>query len=377
MRTKTCGGLAGAALLAAGIAGPAAAADADDNAYLEGIVIGTYQATGESHIDGQKIDDEANGELYLFGALDMGPGAWNLEVRAATTPADHGVSSFYGSNASVGETTDGDGDGRIAVTQLFYELPMGLGDLRAGLLDPTAVLDGNDVANTEYTQFLAGAFVNNPTIGFPSFVLGGAYQGNTPGHLGYKLFVGSDSGLQAEDDPTYHNVFAVGGHRGGYRKGVFTGAELDWHADGYTAQAGVWYDTGEVAPLGRTDGGENGYGLYALAGTPLAAGRLEGRAGIANEDAQAAANFLSLAYELPLRFANRDTTLGVAVARTGDSGRLAFDSDPIYRAEAYWRINVAGSFYVSPDLQYINNAGFEAGRDDVLIGGTRVGYEFY
>lgn len=298
----------------------------------------------------------------------MGPGTWNLEVRGSTTPRSNGVSGFYGSNASVGETTNDDGDGRIAATQFFYELPVGPGQFRAGLLDPTALLDGNDVANDEYSQFLADSLVNNPTIGFPSFVLGGAYQGQATQHIDYKLFVGSDSGLQ-EDDASYHNVFAIDGHhRDGYRKGAFSAAELGYHANGYTAQAGVWYDTGKTGQLGRLNGDEHGYGVYTLAGVPLGIGQLEGRAGIANDDAQAAANFLSLAYQLPVQFSNRDTTLGVAVARTGDSDHLAFNSEPIYRAEAYWRVNVASSFYVSPDVQYVNNAGFDSNRDGVLIG---------
>src|SRR5699024_4411396 len=121
-------------------------------------------------------------------------------------------------NALAGETLDSNGDGRIAVTQLFYELPVGPGQFRAGLLDPAAVLDTNDVANNEYAQFMADAFVNNLSIGMPSFVLGAAYQGDINRNLGYKLFVSSDSGLEAEDDPTYSNVFSLRGDRGDYRK---------------------------------------------------------------------------------------------------------------------------------------------------------------
>lgn len=373
MQQTTGGACLGAALLMMGLS-PVALADGN-NASIEGIVMGTYQAASKSHVGGQDIDGEGNGELYLFGTLDMGPGTWNLEVRGSTTPRSNGVSSFYGSNASVGETTNDSGNGRIAATQFFYELAVGPGQLRAGLLDPTALLDGDDVANDEYTQFLADSFVNNPTIGFPSFVLGGAYQGQATKNIGYKLFVGSDSGLQ-EDDASYHNVFAIGGHRDGYRKGAFTSAELNFHANGYTAQAGAWYDTGRTDQLGRLNGDEHGYGIYALAGIPLGTGRLAARAGIANDDAQAAANFLSLAYQLPVQFSDRDTTLGVAIARTGDSDHLAFNSEPIYQLEAYWRINVAGPLYVSPDVQYVNNAGFDSDRDGVLIGGARVGVEF-
>lgn len=372
---KLWGVLAGSLLTLWGSPGTALA-DQTNNASLEGIVVGTYQAASRSHVDGQDVHNEANGELYLMGTLDMGPGTWHMEVRGSTTPRDNGVTTFYGSNALVGETLNSSGDGRISATQLFYELPLGAGDFRVGLLDPTSLLDGNDIANDEYTQFMADAFVNNPAISFPSFVLGGAYVGQATKHIGYQLFVGSDSGLEDDDDPSYSNVFEVTGHRDGYDKGAFTAGELDWQAGGYSLQGGAWYDTGRVAAVGMDNGGERGYGVYGLAGAQLGAGRIEGRAAIANKDAQAAANFLSLAYQRPFQLSGHDTTLGVAISRTGDSSRLAYRSDPIYQAEVYWRIHAFGPLYVSPDLQYIDNADFEADNDGVVIGGARVSMAF-
>jgi hypothetical protein len=344
---------------------------AENNASLEGIIAGTYQAASKSD-----VQNEASGTLFLLGSLDMGPGTWYLEVRGSITPRDNGVTRVYDSNALVGETLNSDGEGRIAVTQLFYKLPVGPGQFRAGLLDPTALLDGNDTANDEYTQFLADAFVNNPSIGFPSFVLGAAYEGDLTRHLDYKLFAGSDSGLEDDSDPTYSNVFSITGHRNGHRKGAFLSGELGWHANGYSVQGGLWYDTGKVGHLGYRQGTENPYGFYVLAGALVGPGRLEARAGLVNPDAQAAANALSLSYQLPIQLADRETILGVAVARTGDSDELAFQSKPIYQAEAYWRIDVIGPLHVSPDIQYIKHAGFEASRGGAWIGGVRVSVTF-
>lgn len=88
-----------------------------------------------------------------------------------------------------------------------------------------------------------------------------------------------------------------------------------------------------------------------------------------------AANFVSLAYQLPLGASNLDGTLGLAVARTGASDEIA-GADPIYQTEVYWRINVAGSLYVSPDVQYIDNAGFDSHNDGVVIGGVRAAVTF-
>lgn len=343
---------------------------ADNNANLSGIVAGTYQAG-----TGSNINDEGNGQVYLFGTMDMGPGTWNMEVRAGTTPAANGVSSVDGSNALVGETTDDNGSGRIAITQLFYELGVGPGQLRVGLLDPTAVMDGGEIANDEYTQFLADAFVNNPTIGFPSFVLGAAYQGQLNSNLNYKLFVGSDSGLE-EADHTYNNVFEVDGDRGTHSKGAYTNAELDWHNEaGYAVKGGIWYDTGNVTKVGSGTGDTNPYGFYAILAAPVSNGRVQLRAGFANNDAQAQANFVSVAYQQPLALSQHDATIGVGVARTGASGNLP-SGDAIYRAEAYWRVNIVDSFYVTPDIQYVINPGFDSRHDDGLVGGVRVGYLF-
>lgn len=363
----------GAALLLAGFTTGAFAAD--NNAHVEGMLVGTYQAANHSRVNGQDVNNEANGQLELYGTMDMGPGTWNLEVRGSTTPRDNGVTSFYGSNALVGETLDSNGDGRISVTQLFYELPVGSGHFRVGLVDPTALLDGNDVANDEYTQFLADAFVNNPTIGFPSFVLGMGYEGKVSEHVDYRLFAGSDSGLEAEDDPTYHNVFDLGGRRDGHRKGAFVGGELGWHANGYALKAGTWYDTGKVDQLDAS-GDTNAYGFYALGTMPVGSGQLQARAGIANDKAQDAANFVSLAFQQPVQVGGRESILAFAVGRTGDSNKLGANTDPIYQAELYWRINVAGSFYVTPDVQYIKNPGFDGSQDGALVAGVRMGLVF-
>src|SRR5699024_6206006 len=151
-------------------------------------------------------------------------------------------------------------------------------------------------------------------------------------------------------DPTYRNVV----HMSEDGKGVFSAGELGWHARGYMAKAGLWYDSSDHAKLGGSPGSNvDNYGAYVLAGGPAGPGRWDFRAGIANDRAQAVANFLALAYSMPIQ----NTTLGVAVARSGDSSHLPFDSSPIYQAEVYWRVNVYKTAYITPDLQYVMNSG--------------------
>lgn len=90
-------------------------------------------------------------------------------------------------NGDAGSALNGNGDGRLQISELRYALPVrDFGTLSFGLLDPTAFLDttshanptaGPDfsgIANDETTQFLGNSFVNNPVVEFPDYTLGAA-----------------------------------------------------------------------------------------------------------------------------------------------------------------------------------------------------------
>ncbi|MES1925792.1 hypothetical protein [Salinisphaera sp. T31B1] len=341
-----------------------------DRAAVSGILIGTFQNTSQDRVDGQSVEAEGNGQLYLFGDRDMGPGTWHLEVRAGTTPRSRGVTRFYGEvNDSVGETVDADGNGRIAATQFYYELDAAGGDLAVGLLDATGLLDANDVADDEYTQFLGTSFVNNPSVDYPSFALGADYQRDINDNLGFQAFLSSSGGLGDQDDPTYGNVFDVGESG----KGVFAGTEMLWEAGPLYGDVGVWYngaDHTELAHPGRDR--KTNYGTYTSIGSGLAGGQWVAQGGIANDKVAAAANFMGLAYEHPAG----DVIVGTGVARIGVSDDQPEPADSVVQAEVYARIPLGRDVYVTPDLQYVNNSGFDPTLDDVLVAGARAGLEF-
>jgi|GEM_PF-3004560 hypothetical protein len=48
------------------------------------------------------------------------------------------------------------------------------------------LLDANEIAADEYTQFLGTSFVNNPSIQYPSFALGANYQIDFTAYFGYQ-----------------------------------------------------------------------------------------------------------------------------------------------------------------------------------------------
>lgn len=300
----------------------------------------------------------------------MGAGAWNLELRASTTPRKNGVTAFYGEvNDAVGETLNSDGDGRIAATQLFYGLTVGGGELSIGLLDATGLLDANEIADDEYSQFLGGSFVNNPSIEYPSFALGLNYRGSISKNLGYQVFVSSTGGLEDENNPTYNNVVNVGD--GG--KSVFVGSELLVNVGETYGSFGAWYNGADHTQLRNTViNNKDNYGGYISGGGVLGPGQWAAWGGIANAKVSPAANFIGAAYALDIQRA----TLGVGLARIGDSDYLPGKTNAIVQAEIYLRINVYQSFYVTPDLQYVNNSGFDPDRDGVFVGGLRAGLEF-
>jgi len=351
-------------------AGAAHAAEPANNAHVSGVLVGTYQAAGESQVDGRDVNNEGNAQLYLLGDLAMGPGTWYLELRAGTTPPDQGVTSFYGEvNDAVGETLNANGHGRVAATQLFYQLPVASGDLSVGLLDPSGILDANDIADNEYTQFMGTSFVNDPTVEYPAFALGANYGGKLTHGLGYQLFVSSTGGLEDAEDPTYNNVVDVGEHG----KGVFSAGELLWQAGGMSGDVGVWFSSGDHAALeDASDDGRDNYGVYLSGGGQVGPGRWVAWAGLANDRVSAAANFLGAAYSQTVG----RSTLGLGLARIGVSDHQPEPADSIVQAEAYWRIRLAGRAYVTPDLQYIDNSGFNPDRDGVVVGTLRVGLEF-
>lgn len=348
-------------------------ADMARNASVSGILIGTYQLASESEVNGQDVEDEANAQLYLFGELDMGPGTWFMEVRGGTTPQEDGVTSFFGEvNDTVGETLDEDGEGRFAVTQLYYGLTVGRGELSLGLLDSSANLDTNPIADDEYTQFLGSSFVNNPSIEYPSFALGAVYAGELSGNLGYTVLASSTGGLEDSADPSYDNVFDVDEDG----KGAFLAGELRWNTASLDGNVGIWYNGADHSdlddPFPSADDDEKNYGVYTSVGGDIGPGRWVGWGGLANEEVSAVANFLGLAYSQGI---GAHMTLGLGVARIGASDDVPEPADSVVQAEAYLRIQVLEHLYLTPDLQYVANSGFDPDRDTFVFG-LRAGMPF-
>lgn len=382
---------AGGLLLGLLLVGKAQALEFGDRFELEAAILGTYQASNDAD-----VTNEALGRIELESALRLGPGSLHVTLSGNTTPRRNGVSGEYDSLDLAGETLNSNGKGRFAATEVFYTFPLGHGELSVGLLDLLDYIDDGEITGEEDEQFMSGAFVDNPTIEDPDFVFGAYYKGKPTRHFDYRLVAASDSGLEEEGKANYQNVFAMASHRDGHRKGAFLATELNWKTDAYWLKGGFWFDTGRVDHVGDVSRNEldysyiavaphyqapgprhaHGYGFYGTAGAALGPGKIEARAGIANQQAQDEADFQSVAYQLPVPLPNQTSQIGIGLARTGASSHLKYRSASIYQVEAYWRINVYGPLYVSPDIQYVTHPGFDADKGDTVIGGARVALLF-
>ena len=362
--------LIGSALLLGVALGWPEIAGAETAIEFTGIVIGTFQATPQKKIAGERVESEESGAADLSLSVPAAGGSFELEVRGATTPQGRGISSALPEvNQTVGETLDDEGHGRIAAWQVFYQHDLGPGSLAMGLIDPTGWLDGNDVANDEFTQFLGSSFVNNLTIDFPSATLGIAYNAGLVGGFRLAALVANASGIE----PDYAQAFELG--KDG--NGVFGGLELQWTGASLVANLGGWINTRHHDSDG--DGIDDdrlkdaaARGVYGNLEGGLGAGQWNLRLGWADASVQPTAGFAALAYAYPLG----QMILGAGVARTFASNRIDTPHKDLTQVETYARIPLGKGFTVSPNVQYIEHSGFDPERNGDVVAGLRAGWSF-
>jgi hypothetical protein len=358
-----------AALVAMMSAGAADAGDAP-GVTAEGIVVATYQHASDAAVAGQRIADEGSGAADLSISVPAAGGAFEVELKGATTPRAGGVTGGLSvANASVGETLDADDRGRIVAWQLFYRHDVGNGSLAAGLIDAAGWIDGNDVANDEFTQFMGVTFVNNPTIDFPAASVGVAYNMGLAGGWGLAAVAMNATGVE----PRYRRAFDLGQHG----NGAFTALEAQWSDSAVSGNVGAWLNTrhhdtdGDGIDDDRLGKG-HAYGIYGNLSGGLGAGQWNLRAGWAAPRVQSAAGFLGLTYSYPLPRA----VLGAGVSRTFASDRVAGPRADLVQTEIYGRLQVTKRLTVTADLQHVAHSGFDPAHGGTWVTGMRVGWSF-
>ena len=364
-------GIGAVAIITLASSGQAVAQNEKSPLNLDVGVVGTYQNTDED-----LINSEVLGSLDLVFIADWGPGELLVYAEGSSSPQPGDVSNFLGEvNGDAGSALDGSGDGRFQISELRYGLPVHeMVTVNVGLLDPTVFLDSSShghpvsgpdfsgIANDETTQFLGNSFVNNPVVEFPDYTLGASVSAHSrDNRFGLQLAVTSSNGLADNPNASYSELFDIGESG----KGVFAAAEGHYNASGsFFARLGLWTNTRDHDRVDGTPDDRANYGLYSVLAGQLGQGFWNVRLGWADPDVSAGENFISLATEQPLGFA----TIGVGLARTGASDDLGPGSDDTLHAEAFLRFDINDYLQISPDIQYVENSGFDEDLDAFVYG---------
>lgn len=143
------------------------------DALLDGIEIGAgstfvYQAT-----------HRANGDDLSGNSEDSGAGSYSVDIELSKEFDDYGK-LMLAFEAGEGEGVDNQlktfgsvnadatgSDATVSLIEAWYEQYAGPAVLRFGKIDPTGLIDMNEYANDETSQFLGGIFRNNPVTAFP------------------------------------------------------------------------------------------------------------------------------------------------------------------------------------------------------------------
>jgi hypothetical protein len=335
-----------------------------------------------------KENDMASGSfnIYLEGPIASNA-VFHLNVEGIGGNWDTGRTLLTSLNADSGSLQSDDGIDRLQIREAKVQAAFFDERLTAyiGKIDPTAYFDGNEGANDETAQFLAGALVNNETFTgtFPGgYVPGvGMYYDLSdvvPGVvIGTGLFSRDNSANHIFDNLVWVNeidyALELAGQPGNYRVyGYVAGQE--------SAASGV--DDDENLGFGvsvdqKLTDSLLLFGRFGLNGNDLSAGDLH-----ANPIMNTAFS-LGMQLENPFLFAGWDRPgdalgLGYAQHKLFDDPTNTDEIGAEYERliETYYRYQLNGQISFSPFYQYARNAGGDTKGDRLHIMGIRSSVEF-
>ena len=343
-----------------------------DSATWNAGITAAYQVA-----DDDRVDPEFTASADLFVTIPRSTGEWLIYLEASTSPDANGISAVYPTaNADAGSVLNRDGDGGVQISELNYTFFLKKNrTVMFGLIDPSAWLDRSRIANDENLHFLNGSFVQNATIEFPDYTLGGVFRwlGSESGPE-VSLVVASSDGKADLPDRSYQDLLNLTADE----RGAFLGLGASWLRDRTSVRLGAWLRTDDHAVAGSLGKTEMNYGVYGVFGWQKAANALNVRLGLANEDVSVATQFAAVAYERKTQYG----LLGVGLARTviSNSFRQA-DLDNTSGAETFYRIPIAdGDGHVTPSIQYVENPGFDTSgataSSSAVVAGVRFHWVF-
>lgn len=272
----------------------------------EGGVTGVYQVADDS-----RTEPEFTGSADLFARIPRSKGEWLIYVEASSTASSDGVSAFYLTvNGDARSVLTHDGKGGIQISELNYTfIPDDKRRFMLGLVDPSAWLDRGRIANDENKHFLNGSFVNNATIEFPDYTIGGVFRWLAKdSRPEYTVVITGSDGIADVPDRSYQSLLDVTSDT----RGAFIGAGASWVLDPASWRLGAWVKTNDHPVAGSDDETEMNYGVYGVYGWQSGSDALNFRVGLANLDVSISDRFVAAAYERKSKYG----LFGIGVART-------------------------------------------------------------
>lgn len=347
-------------------------ADRDSNASdvrWEGGVTVVYQDS-----DDKRTESELTASADLFATLPTDRGEWLLYVEASSSPKANGVSAFYPTaNGDASSVLTIDGKGGLQISEFNYTFHLkGDRSLMLGLIDPSAWLDRGRIANDENKHFLNGSFVNNATIEFPDYTLGGVFRVLGKDRRPELTLVASGSdGIADVPDRSYQDLLDLNADG----RGIFFGAGASWLFDRSSWRVGAWLRNDDHEVAGNAGDTEMNYGAYGVYGWQSELNALNLRAGIANSDVSVVDGFLAVAYQRKTRFG----LLGIGIAHSNISRAFRVtDRDSALDSEVYFRIPILDdSGHITPSIQYVEVPGLDTAGSVPTATATVVGVRFH
>ncbi len=333
--------------------------------------------------DLQQLLGAEGGSLYVHTE-----GSWSMSDIDSTS-----IGSVFGVNA------DAAGRRAMDVTEVWYEQAL-LNDtlrVRLGKMDITGgfecrgcpvSFDGSLYANDETGQFLSGALVNNPTIPFPDKGLGLVVYWN-PIEWWYASVGAIDAQADAREtgfntafkrEDYFFYVFetgiapmldsANGPMPGAYRVGLWNDPQPKVNSDGsenYRDDVGFYLSFDQMF-FKENDSVEDSQGLGAFF-----------RYGHASAKTNDVTNFWSVGFQYQGLLDGRDDDVlgaGYAQGSFANSASTTYPDDSESVLEAYYNVQVAPWFNLSPVLQYVVNPGGSGTAKDATVFGLRAQWTF-
>lgn len=274
-----------------------------------------------------------------------------------------GTDVYEGANADFeGGPAEEGGFSSTGIAEAWYQMPfMGSGNLTFGKIDPTGIYDGNEVANDQTTQFLAGVFVNNASIPFPAFTFGLNYGMEIGDGLNFNVGLFEAEGLDGTLERTFvaAEVSTMMELMGGDTNIRLTYWQVDWEND---------LDGDPSTTADNYAGSDSGYALNLDHNMePLMLFLRYGTASVADNSPTELESAMSagLSYDL-------DDGMLVGLAYSQETAVDPAMADARTWMEAYVSLELDEDLTVSVDYQGISAPDFDATAEGVTIYGVRV-----